>query len=120
MFLVNSRLGHFTAALRRSQSYDKPPQRAPLLPKLRGQVAEFLNEGYLARLGIFYPPTCGRLGYGYPPVHVMLFLDGASGRSALAVAATSPCGPNISDRSGGRSHRVTPRVFVTGQVVQEC
>ena len=31
---------------------------APLLPKLRGQFAEFLNEGYLARLSILYLPTC--------------------------------------------------------------
>ncbi len=97
-----------------------PPKRAPLIPKLRGYFAEFLNQVSLLRLGILYPPTCGRFGYGYPPVLEMAFLDDASGRSALAVAATSPCGPNISVRSGGRSHRVTPRVFVTGQVVQEC
>jgi len=25
-------------------------KRGPLIPKLRGQFAEFLNEGYLARL----------------------------------------------------------------------
>src|SRR4029453_2168085 len=31
---------------------------APLLPKLRGQFAEFLNEGYPDRLGILFPPTC--------------------------------------------------------------
>ena len=30
----------------------------PLLPKLRGYVAEFLNEGTLARLGILYHSTC--------------------------------------------------------------
>ena len=39
--MVNSRLGLFTA----------PALRAgPLLPKLRGEIAKFLNEGSLARL----------------------------------------------------------------------
>ena len=31
---------------------------APLIPKLRGYFAEFLNESYPARLGILYPSTC--------------------------------------------------------------
>ena len=37
---------------------------APLLPKLRGNFAEFLNEGFLDHLGILYPPTCVGLGTG--------------------------------------------------------
>ena len=36
----------------------------PLLPKLRGQFAEFLKHGSLARLSIFYPSTCVGLRYG--------------------------------------------------------
>ena len=50
MFLVNSRLSRFTAAL-------SPPMqareatRAPLLPKVRGQFAEFLDRGSLVHLG---------------------------------------------------------------------
>jgi hypothetical protein len=36
----------------------------PLLPKLRGHFAEFLNHSYLARLGILYLTTCVGLGYG--------------------------------------------------------
>ncbi len=32
-----------------------PVKGAPLLPKLRGQIAEFLNEGYLDHLGTFIP-----------------------------------------------------------------
>ncbi len=55
MFLVNSRLALFTA----------PPFGGPLLPKLRGHFAEFLSEGSLVRLGIFYPPTCVGLRYGH-------------------------------------------------------
>ena len=40
--------------------------RAPLLPKLRGQFAEFLHHGSLARLGILCRTTCVGLGYGRP------------------------------------------------------
>ena len=39
--------------------------RVPLLPKLRGNFAEFLSESCLAHLSIFYQPTCGGLRYGY-------------------------------------------------------
>ena len=35
---------------------------APLLPKLRGQFAEFLNESYFERLSIFCLSTCVGLG----------------------------------------------------------
>ena len=38
---------------------------APLLPKLRGHFAEFLNKGYPARLRIFSSPTCVGLRYGH-------------------------------------------------------
>jgi hypothetical protein len=37
---------------------------APLLPKLRGHFAEFLNEGSSDRLGILYLPTCVGFGTG--------------------------------------------------------
>jgi len=40
--------------------------RAPLLPKLRGHFAEFLNEGSLARLRILSSPTCVGFRYGHP------------------------------------------------------
>ena len=36
----------------------------PLLPKLRGYFAEFLNHSSLDRLGILYLITCVGLGYG--------------------------------------------------------
>ena len=38
---------------------------APLLPKLRGHFAEFLNKSYLARLRILSLPTCVGLRYGH-------------------------------------------------------
>ena len=54
MFLVNSCLGLFTAA----------PFGAPLLPKLRGQFAEFLNNPSPVGLGILFLSTCVGLRYG--------------------------------------------------------
>lgn len=50
MFLVNSRPGLLTAA--------SILLEALLLPKLRSDFAEFLNEGSLERLRILSPPTC--------------------------------------------------------------
>ncbi len=55
MFLLNSCLGHFSAA---------PLWGAPLLPKLRGHFAEFLNNASPAGLGILSLSTCVGLRYG--------------------------------------------------------
>ena len=54
VFLVNSRLGLFSAA----------HLWALLLPKLRSHFAEFLNKGSPARLRILSSPTCVGLRYG--------------------------------------------------------
>ena len=45
----------------------------PLLPKLRGQLAEFLHEGSLARLSLLSSPTCVGLRYGPPQSPAGLF-----------------------------------------------
>ena len=37
----------------------------PLIPKLRGHFAEFLNKGSPVRLRIFFSSTCVGLRYGY-------------------------------------------------------
>jgi hypothetical protein len=63
VFLLNSRLGRFTAASISTLTKDENCE-APLLPKLRGQFAEFLNEGSSDRLGMLYPSTCVGLRYG--------------------------------------------------------
>ena len=55
MFLVNSCLGLFTAA-----SFE-----APLIPKLRGQFAEFLNNPSPVGLRILSSSTCVGLRYGH-------------------------------------------------------
>ena len=41
------------------------PTAVVLLPKLRTQFAEFLNQGSLDRLRILYVSTCVGLGYGH-------------------------------------------------------
>ena len=41
----------------------------PLLPKLRGHFAEFLNHSSPERLSILYLTTCVGLGYG-PYTHI--------------------------------------------------
>ena len=51
---------------------------APLLPKLRGQFAEFLNHGSPERLGILYLTTCVGLGYG-PSTHSLEAFLGSTG-----------------------------------------
>jgi hypothetical protein len=64
VFLVNSRLSLFTAAPSGSGREVLHPNGAPLIPKLRGNFAEFLNEGFLDHLGILYLPTCVGFGTG--------------------------------------------------------
>ena len=100
MFLLNSRLGLFSAA-----SFE-----APLLPKLRGHFAEFLNNGSPVRLRILSSPTCVGLRYGrlcniLAPFlasvnsHASLLdfapLHGPSLQCVLHYIADSPLGPAL-------------------------
>ena len=66
MFLINSRLGRFSATSTKSEGAETPtpPTEATLLPKLRVHFAEFLNAGSLERLRIFFSRTCVGLRYG--------------------------------------------------------
>ena len=50
MFLLNSRLGLFVVTTPRFSNRNQITSVAPLLPKLRGHFAEFLNESYLNAL----------------------------------------------------------------------
>ena len=65
MFLVNSRHPPFTATPFGSIREGLHLPGVPLLPKLRGYFAEFLNQGSLTRLRIFILPTCVGLRYGH-------------------------------------------------------
>jgi len=57
LFIKNSRLGLVSAAASGSSREVSHPDAAPLLPKLRGHFAEFLNQSSLERLSILYLPT---------------------------------------------------------------
>jgi hypothetical protein len=86
VFLVNSRLGLVSAAPSGFGREVLHPTGAPLLPKLRGQFAEFLNQGSLDRLGILYLPTCVGLGYGHL-IHSLEAFLGSMGPVASPKAA---------------------------------
>ena len=62
--MVNSRLNLFTAALSGSAGKRLHPTGALLIPKLRSDFAEFLNDGYLDHLSILYLRTCVGFGTG--------------------------------------------------------
>ena len=79
MFLVNSRLGLFSAA----------SLEAPLLPKLRGHFAEFLNKGSPVRLRILSSPTCVGLRYGRLFDIPATFLASVKSHASLLVFAPS-------------------------------
>ena len=74
MFLVNSRFPLVSAAPIPSHQQVVFKVGAPLLPKLRGHFAEFLNHNSLDRLGILYLITCVGLGYGRLKPRVDAFL----------------------------------------------
>ena len=64
MFLVNSRLGSF-AAIPPPRNLRYAIMKQALSRSYGRYFAEFLNEGYLVRLSIFYLPTCVGLKYEY-------------------------------------------------------
>jgi hypothetical protein len=76
--VVNSRLGRFSATPRRYS-----PQGVPLLPKLRGHFAEFLNEDSPVRLRILSLPTCVGLRYGHFTPSLEAFLDSVGAATSL-------------------------------------
>jgi hypothetical protein len=71
---------------------------APLLPKLRGHFAEFLNHSSLDRLGILYLTTCVGLGYGPQQHSLEAFLDSMGSPYFASIGYASPLTPVIQDR----------------------
>lgn len=82
MFLLNSRLGRFTATSSRFTCESFHANEAHLLPKLRCHFAEFLNEILLKRLRIFSSPTCVSLRYDHQRNSLEAFL-GSMGSASL-------------------------------------
>ena len=58
---------------------------APLLPKLRGHFAEFLNNDSLVRLRIFSSSTCVGLRYGLHSTYLATFLASVNSSTSLLV-----------------------------------
>ena len=96
--MINSRFPLVSAALTRSTQQVGVTVGAPLLPKLRGHFAEFLNHDSLDRLSILYLTTCVGLGYGQCQPHADAFL-GSIGS------------PDLSHRESPSSLRHTPSGF---------
>ena len=88
--MINSRFPLVSAAPIPSHQHVVLKVGAPLLPKLRGHFAEFLNHDSLDRLSILYLTTCVGLGYG-PHNHSLEAFLGSIGSptSPLRVRITS-------------------------------
>ena len=76
VFLINSRFPLFSATPQPQTNVKECRSRVvPLLPKLRGHFAEFLNHSSPDRFSILYLTTCVGFGYG-PYAHSLeAFLD---------------------------------------------
>ena len=83
MFLVNSRGYLVTATPFGSRSKFFHLREALLIPKLRSQFAEFLNQSSLKRLSILYSSTCVGLGYDHLNNSLEVFLGSMGSFSSL-------------------------------------
>jgi hypothetical protein len=115
VFLVNSRLGLFTAAPSGSGREVLHPTGAPLLANLRGEFAEFLNEGYLDHLSILYLSTCVGFGTG---THVLprgfSRRHGVGDSPAVRPAGIAPRRNELSDLPGSSGYTLTPALPSAG------
>ena len=93
--MVNSRLGLVTATPLGSRREVLHLMGALLIPKLRSQYAEFLNERSLIRLGILSLPTCVGLRYGQPANSLEVFLGGMGSASWFGTKPHFPAGLEV-------------------------
>jgi hypothetical protein len=119
VFLVNSRFPPLSATTTSSHRKGCSPAVAPLLPKLRGQFAEFLNHSSPDRLSILYLTTCVGLGYGPRTTSLEAFL-GSIGSSASPDTARHHVSPtwcadlptHRATRLPQDNHRLGPTTFL--------
>ena len=111
--MVNSRLGLFSAAPDSYGRQGPTPSRAPLLPKLRGQFAEFLNHSYLDRLSVLHSPTCVGFGTGTYMTRLEAF-PGSMG------STTCPCGIRLDPQPSWGPDFPGPRPTAKPAVYQRC
>ena len=108
VFLINSRFPLFSATPQRFQPHGPSRREAPLLPKLRGHFAEFLNHSSPERLSIFNLTTCVGLGYG-PYTHSLeAFLDSTgsppSTPMGLRITSQPQCAADLPTTRSTRLH----------------
>jgi hypothetical protein len=110
VFLVNSRFPLVSATPRRHAAHSCSQQEVPLLPKLRGHFAEFLDHSSPERLGILYQTTCVGLGYGPARPSLEAFLD------SIGTPRFTPTGSpsDLRHPRGGFAYRA-PYVLGPGQ-----
>jgi hypothetical protein len=129
VFLVNSRLGLFSATLSSLACCLPHPSRAPLLPKLRGHFAEFLNEGSLARLRILSLPTCVGLRYGHLQSSLGVFLASVGSatsvlnfpRTRLSGLTRGICLPDLPTGLDGHDQRpAAPTLLCSPSLLTAC
>ena len=87
--------------------------QAPLLPKLRGNFAEFLNNPSPDGLGILFPSTCVGLRYG------RLVNSYTFSRPCLHVLPYSNFSPLRPGRPSPGSHYSTVSVYLTTSAATE-
>ena len=93
MFLLNSRLGLFSAP---SKAFNTP--EGPLLPKLRGQFAEFLNEGSPVHLWVLTLAYQCRYAVRAPVFSLEAFPGSKSPTQSSLVARRLPITPQACRR----------------------
>jgi hypothetical protein len=89
VFLVNSRYRRFSAALFGSVREGLHLIRAHLIPKLRCEFAEFLNQSSPKRLWILSSPTCVGLRYDHLTFSLEAFLGSMGSVSLFPQAGSS-------------------------------
>jgi hypothetical protein len=94
-------------------------QEAPLIPKLRGYVAEFLHERSLERLRIFISPTC--VGFSTVTLFVRrrLFLA-PLGRTSGSYMPSSLRNANFCPRAPSPRSVLTPSTAKSGAGILTC
>ena len=71
-----------------------------LLPKLRRQFAEFLNQGSLDRLRMLYVSTCVGLGYGHLDHSLEAFLGSIGSLASPERLGVVPQDDDLPDLTG--------------------